>query len=111
MKEGAYKRFIEKSVQQFELNYNSHWARLSEATILFVILNVSMFFLTELVTKYNYYYTFFSLLCLGIVELGILLPIGFHHRIWYYIIFLVMEFSGIYFLVVSAWFWVSTNRV
>ena len=98
---------------QFDARFNqcadSHWSHLSRLTNLLIILNISMFFLTDLVTKYGYYYTYYSLFFLGVVAIGPLMPIGLLNRLWYYLIFLVSEAMGIYFLVVSGWYWVSTN--
>jgi len=76
-----------------------------------IILNISLFFLTELVTRQGYYYTFFSLLCLGVVAIGLLIPLGLVNRLWYYCIFLFAELVAIYFLTASIWFWVGTNKV
>ncbi|MFC1799230.1 hypothetical protein ACFLZL_05445 [Thermodesulfobacteriota bacterium] len=75
-----------------------------------IIANISLFFLTELVTRESYYYTFYSILFLGIVEIGLLLPVGLLNRLWYYLFFLISEFAGIYFLVVSSWYWVVTSK-
>lgn len=111
MKKNLLKCMTAQPVRLFERDYSQYWARLSDATILLVILNISLFFLTELVTRQNYFYTFFSLFCLGIVQLGILLPLGRHNRLGYYLFFLALEFTGAYFLVSSAWYWVTTNRV
>ncbi|MFC1828536.1 hypothetical protein ACFL0O_02870 [Thermodesulfobacteriota bacterium] len=74
-------------------------------------MNISLFFLTELVTRQGYYYTFFSLLCLGIVAFGLLIPLGLVNRFWYYCIFLLAELAAIYFLTASIWFWVVTNKI
>jgi hypothetical protein len=100
-----------RSQRRFVRDYENQWSHLSRMTNLMVILNISLFFLTELVTRQSYYYTFYSLLFLGVVYLGLVLPLGFLNRLWYYLIFLTAEALGIYFLVVSAWFWIVTNRV
>ena len=100
-----------RAQRRFIRDYENHWSHLSRMTNLMVILNISLFFLTELVTRHSYYYTFFSLLFLGLVQIGLILPLGFLNRLWYYLIFLVAEALGIYFLVVSAWYWIVTNRI
>jgi hypothetical protein len=94
----------------FERDQIGHWSHLSRFTNLLIILNISMFFLTGLVTKENYYYTFYSLIFLGLVKAGLLLPLGLMNRLWYYLIFLVFEIVGIYFLVASGVYWVTTGR-
>lgn len=44
----------------FEKDYEYYWSHLGRFTNLLIILNISLFFLTELVTRQNYYYTFYS---------------------------------------------------
>jgi hypothetical protein len=95
----------------FAIDYQAYWGHLSRLTNLLVILNISLFFLTELVTKFSYYFTFYSLMALGLVQCGLLLPLGLLNRLWYYLLFLALEGVGAYFLVVSAWYWVATNRI
>ena len=87
----------------------NHWAHLSRLTNLLIILNISLFFLTDLVIKFGYYYTFYSLLFLTIAAAGPLLPIGLLNRLWYYLVFLLSECIGIYFLVVSVWYWINRS--
>jgi hypothetical protein len=74
-------------------------------------LNISLFFLTDLVTRQGYYYTFYSLICLAAAAIGPLLPFGLLNRLWYYLAFMASEFAGVYFLVASIWYWVKTNSV
>jgi hypothetical protein len=104
------KPIIAKANDIFIRDCKSHWASLSRLNNLLVILNISLFFLTELVTRENYYFTFYSLLCLGLVNLGLLLPLGLLNRLWYYLIFLVFEFIAIYYLVASVVYWVVTSK-
>jgi hypothetical protein len=111
MRKGFLKRAIERASLLFSQDYHGYWGHLSRATNLFIILNISLFFLTELVTKQSYFYTYFSLLFLGFVKVGILLPLGFHNRICYYMVFLMAELTGVYFLVASAWYWIATNKL
>ena len=94
---------------RFAPNAETHWGHLSRLTNLMIILNISMFFLTDLVTEQGYYYTYYSLLFLVLAAIGPLMPIGLLDRLWYYLIFLLSESLGIYFLVASAWYWVRTN--
>jgi hypothetical protein len=99
--------------QQYQQHFGrfaeGYWSHLSRLTNLLIVLNISLFFLTNLVTKQGYYYTFYSLLCLAIASLGPLLPIGLLDRLWYYLVFMTSEMVGIYFLVTSIWYWVATN--
>ena len=105
MEDNLYQR-LEK---QFKLSAVSHWAHLSRLTNLLIILNISMFFLTDLVIKHGYYYTYYSLFFLAVTATGPLMPFGLLNRLWYYLIFVLSEAIGIYYLVVSGWYWVSTN--
>lgn len=82
------------------------WGNLSRLNNLLVIMNISMFFLTGLVAK-GYYYTFYSLACLGVVGVGILVPTSLIHRLWYYWTFLMVELLGLYFLVASIMYWIG----
>jgi len=71
-------------------------------------MNISMFFLTGLVIK-GYYYTFYSLICLGVVGMGVLVPTRLIRRLWYYWSFLGVELSGLYYLVASMIYWVKNS--
>jgi len=73
-------------------------------------MNISMFFLTGLVTR-GYYYTFYSLICLAVVGLGVLVPTRLIRRLWYYWIFLGVELSGLYYLAASMIYWVKNSAV
>ena len=95
----------------FEQQMVLHWSNLSRCTNVFIILNISMFFLTEMVITQGYYYTFYSLGLLLAVKAGLLLPLGLMNRLWYYCIFLSIEILSIYFLVSSIWYWVTSSRV
>jgi hypothetical protein len=95
----------------FKENSNTHWFCLSRLTNLMIILNLSMFFVTELVTKQGYYYTYYSLFCLVVVQLGLIVPLGLLGRLWYYCIFLVFEFVAANFFIRSVAWWVATNKV
>ena len=55
------KTLWEKQNRSFEKDANIHWASLSRITNLLIIMNITLFFLTELVTKQGYYYTFYSI--------------------------------------------------
>ena len=102
-----YKRQSELFAQQMD----TYWSSLSHATNLLIILNISLFFVTELVTVHGYYYTYYSLLGLIFVQVGLLFPLGLLNKLWYYCIFLFSEIIAIYFLISSIWFWVATNKV
>jgi len=90
----------------FDADHVNYWSQLSRFNNLLIILNVSMFFLTGLVAK-GYFYTFYSLICLGVVGMGVLVPTALIRRLWYYWIYFSVELLGLYFLVASMIYWVN----
>ncbi len=94
----------------FDADHVNFWSNLSRVNNLLVIMNISIFFLTGLVAR-GYYFTFYSLVCLGFVGLGILVPTTLIRKLWYYWIFLAIELTGFYFLVVSILYWVENGSV
>ena len=50
-----------------------YWSNLTRLNNLLVIVNISMFFLTGLVAR-GYFYTCYSLICLGIVGVAAIVP-------------------------------------
>ncbi len=105
MRTNAYQR-LEK---HFVSHAVSHWAHLSRINNLLIVLNISMFFLTDLVIRQGYYYTYYSLSFLALTVMGPLIGFGLLNRLWYYSIFVLSEMAGSYFLIASAWYWVRTN--
>ena len=67
-----------------------------------------MFFLTGLVAQ-GYFYTFYSLICLGVVGIGSLVPTALIRKLWYYWLFLLVELAGLYFFVASLIYWVENG--
>jgi hypothetical protein len=92
----------------FDGTHANYWATLSRSNNLMVIMNISMFFLTGLVSK-GYYFTIYSLNCLLVVGVGVLVPTGLARRLWYYWIFLFVELLGLYFLFASVAYWVKNG--
>jgi len=97
---------FEKLQLAFDTDHVNYWSNLSRINNLLVIMNISMFFLTGLVAK-GYFYTCYSVVCLGVVGMGVLIPTTLIRRLWYYWTFLVVELSGVYFLVASVIYWVK----
>jgi len=54
----------------------------------------------------GYYYTFLSLICLGVVGVGTLVSTVLIRRLWYYWVFLLVELVSLYYLVNSIAYWV-----
>lgn len=84
------------------------WANLTRLNNLLIILNISMFFLTGLVSK-GYFFTFFSIGCFSIVAMLTIVPVAQIERLWYYLLALFLEFAGMYFLVASVVYWVTNG--
>lgn len=99
-----YSRFDE-----FYRNYMvTIWANLSRLNNLLIILNISIFFLSGLVAQ-GYFYTFFSISCFAVVAILMILPTPALGRLWYYLLCLLIELVGLYFLVASIVYWVRTD--
>jgi len=96
---------LKNTREAFNTDHANFWGNLSRLNNLLVIVNISMFFLTGLVAK-GYFFTFYSLVFLGVVAVGVLVPTTLIRHLWYYWIFLTIEFSGLYFLVASVVYWI-----
>ena len=98
------------SDSQLRAAYNRHlsmlWGNLSRLNNLLVVMNISMFFLSGLVER-GYFFTFFSLACLGTVGLATLLPTRLIDHVGYYMTIVCIEVLGGYFLVASVVFWLQ----
>ena len=97
--------------RSFGENRVIYWSNLARFNNLLIILNISLFFLTELVTRDGYYYTYYSLCFLLVTAFGCLFPLGLVDRLWYYGLFLFSEVVAMYFLITSVWYWVVTNVI
>ena len=84
------------------------WANLSRLNNLLIIVNISMFFLSGLVAE-GYYFTFYSIGCFAFVAVLSILPLPLLGRLWFYLLNLLIEFVGIYFLVASIIYWVRAG--
>ena len=62
-----------KAIACFSFEHVLFWSNLSRLNGLLIILNISMFFLTGLVAKESYY-TFYAMVGLGLVGVGMLVP-------------------------------------
>ena len=85
-----------------------YWSNLSRLNDLLVIVNISMFFLTGLVAR-GYFYTCYSLICLGIVGVAAIIPTQLHGRLLYYWVFMLIEILGLYYLVASVLYWIDNG--
>lgn len=103
---------LRQRYNKLQLLFSSHqalyWSNLSRLNNLLVIVNISMFFLTGLVAR-GYFYTCYSLICLGIVGMSAIVPTQLAGRLWYYWIFMLIEILGLYYLVASVLYWIENN--
>jgi len=102
--------FYFKQEKAFAADHTLFWNSLSRLNGLLVILNISIFFLTGLVT-HGYYYTCYSLLGLGIVSFGMIIPTPLVRKLWYYLCFLFLEAIGMFFLVTSIAYWIRQGAL
>lgn len=96
---------IEMSCEEYVVIY---WANLFRLNNLMIILNISMFFLSGLVSR-GYYYTFYSIGCCFIVAIMGIIPLSLIRRPWFYLVNLLIEFVGIYFFTASIIYWVRNG--
>ena len=99
-----------KQEQIFRGHKDALWGSLSRQNNMFMVANISLFFLTGLVNK-GYFYTFISLGCLAIAGVGMVVPVPVFARLWYYSTCLAFHLVGLYFLVSSVWYWVHTGAL
>ena len=78
---------------------------------LLIILNISLFFVSNLVNTAGYFYTYYSLILLGLVEFGMLLPLGCLDRLSYYFMYLVFLIVAGYFLIASVVYWIQMSAL
>ena len=91
----------------FRKHRDALWGCLSRQNNVSIVANISLFFLSGLVTK-GYYYTFFSLAFLGVAGVTMVMPVPFYSRLWYYLVSLSCHLLGLYFLVSSVLYWVHS---
>ncbi len=104
MGQGMYSK-IDESFRNYKVIF---WANLSRLNNLLIIVNITMFFLSGLVAQ-GYYYTFYSISCFAFVAILTIIPGPFISRLWFYLLNLLIEFVGIYFLVASIIYWVRAG--
>ena len=97
--------------ESFRRDRAIYWSNLARTSNLLVVLNVSFFFLTELVTREGYYYTYYSLGFLGLIYLAMLLPLGWTDRLGFYCLCLASLGVALYFVAVSVWYWVTHSQM
>ena len=101
-------KILDEKYREDHVMYQDHLQHMNH---IITLLNVSLFFVTELVTKHGYYYTIISLLLLGIVQVALVLPFGLMKTLKGYCLFLVIELIALYFFLSSVTYWIVTNRV
>ena len=93
----------------FLKDYDVLWSALSRNSNLLVILNISLFFLTEAVRSGGYY---FPLISVGIIAVSILLtllPLGWHRSMRFYLVNLVLFLAAGTMFVLSVLYWIQNG--
>ena len=99
------------SISYFSRQNPILWGNLSRLNNLLIAINISLFFLSGLVAQ-GYYYTFYSIGFLIAVAILTLIPGPFLSSLWFYVLCLLFEFVGLYFLLASVVYWIrSGNQV
>lgn len=99
-----------KTLQEhFFDTYICYWGNLSRTNNLIAILNISLFYVTQLVTHCGLYKSAHSLLCVGIVAVIPLIPLGLVRNVWFYFACVVLEGIAAYYLIESIWTWLKFN--
>lgn len=83
------------------------WPALSRTINLLAILNVSLFFLTGAVRSDGYWFPLVSLALLALAGLLILLPLGFHDRLSYYLLNVALCVAAGWLLGASIVYWLN----
>ncbi|MFU8892978.1 MAG: hypothetical protein ACNA8L_05060 [Luteolibacter sp.] len=83
------------------------WPALSRSISLLAILNVSLFFLTGAVRTDGYWFPLVSLALLAIASLLLLLPLGFHDRLGFYLLNVAICAVAGWFLGASIVYWLN----
>jgi hypothetical protein len=99
---------INDSTSYFSRQSPIVWGNLSRLNNLLIAINISLFFLSGLVAQ-GYYYTFYSIALLIAVSILTLIPGPHLSRLWFYVLCLLVEFSGLYFLIASVVYWVRSG--
>lgn len=81
------------------------WPSLSRTANLIAMLNVSLFFLNGAVKCGGYYYPVISLALLAAAALMILMPLGLHTRLWFYLLILMLCAAAAWLLGASILYW------
>jgi hypothetical protein len=87
------------------------WPGISRTANLLAILNVSLFFLNGSVKSGGYYYPLVSLSLLAVAALLILLPLGQHDRLWYYLAVLMICTAAGWLLGASILYWLNSGNL
>ena len=82
------------------------WPSLSRTANLLAVLNVSLFFLNDAVRTGGYWFPVVSLLLIGAASLLILLPMGWHGRLGFYLFVLALYLAAAWLFGASILHWI-----
>ena len=101
--------FWKRSEISFREQHATLWPGLSRAVNLLAVLNISLFFLTDAVRTGGYYFPVISLSALALATLLMLLPLGWHNRLGFYLIVLAVCAVAAWLLGASILYWIQTG--
>ncbi len=101
--------FWRRCEDSFHQQHSILWPAVSRTANLLAMLNVSMFFLNGAVKSDGYFYPLISLSLLAAATLLILLPLGQHDRLWYYLAVLMICTAAGWLLGASVLYWLHSS--
>ncbi|MBK1829454.1 hypothetical protein JIN77_01850 [Verrucomicrobiaceae bacterium R5-34] len=102
-------RCLKNCTSSFHQQHAILWPAVSRTANLLAVLNVSLFFLNGSVKSGGYYFPLLSLSLLALAVLLVLLPLGQHDRLWYYLVVLTLCGIAAWLLGSSILYWLQSN--
>lgn len=95
---------------RFREQHTVLWPALSRTANLMAMMNVSLFFLNGAVRCGGSYYPIISLMLLATASLLIVLPLGLHQRLGWYVVVLVLAWAAGWLLGTSILVWLRETH-
>lgn len=97
--------------KSFIQDHELMWGALSRTTNLIAALNVSLFIVTGAVKSGGYYYPIISLTLLAAVITLLLMPLGLHRNLKFYLLCLALFLTASMFLLLSIGHWINSGEM
>jgi len=111
MKKKDKASFLSNMRKEYEERIAIYRDHLQQSTQMLVLLNIMFFFLTELVKTHGYYFTYYSLLFLAIIQIALLIPSRTLSSFRAYIVYLVCKVIALYFFISSVVYWIRATNI